>query len=101
MAVGKANSLLCKESILIGCQKNAELVLVYVPLSACRDDLGRRFNDAVVKYSCVYAWCFAQGEIHSPRTLTNLDTCRERSASVSTCTITNAGTAEAEIYYKA
>lgn len=64
--VGGANALLWEEDVLIGCESNAELLVVRVPLSGCVEHLGPRFEPALKKYSCAYVCGLAQRPPEEP-----------------------------------
>uniref|UniRef100_A0AAV2M8D6 TIR domain-containing protein n=1 Tax=Knipowitschia caucasica TaxID=637954 RepID=A0AAV2M8D6_KNICA len=59
-AVGQANSLLYEQNVLIGAQSNSKLLLVYVSVERCRQELSGHDQDqevfykAIQKYSCDY-----------------------------------------------
>ncbi|KAK7916073.1 hypothetical protein WMY93_011834 [Mugilogobius chulae] len=66
-AVGQANTLLFEEHILLGAQSNSKLLLVYVSVESCRQELCALsedqdfFHAAIQEYSCEYTCSLAKG----------------------------------------
>ncbi|XP_072308925.1 uncharacterized protein [Eucyclogobius newberryi] len=65
-AIGLANSLLFEEHVLMGSQGNYKLLLVYVSVEDCRQELCAQYQDqeffhkAILEYSCEYTRCLAK-----------------------------------------
>ncbi|KAJ0023462.1 hypothetical protein NQD34_003361 [Periophthalmus magnuspinnatus] len=65
-AIGQANSILFEEHVLIGSQSPSKLLLVYVSVEGCREELSALsqdqdfFHTAIVEHSCGYTCCLAK-----------------------------------------
>ncbi|KAK7915963.1 hypothetical protein WMY93_011724 [Mugilogobius chulae] len=65
-AIGQANSLLCEEHVLVGSQDQSKLLLVYVSVEGCRQELCAQsedqdlFHTVILQYSCGYACCLVK-----------------------------------------
>ncbi|KAK7915962.1 hypothetical protein WMY93_011723 [Mugilogobius chulae] len=70
-AVGQANSLLFEEHILLGAKTNSKLLLVYVSVEGCRQELCDSFQTAILQYSCGYAWSLAKRYFPFPTSSTS------------------------------
>lgn len=69
-AVGQANIILSEEKVLMGCQSNSKIFLVYVCLDGCKQEFSETFFDqvnpedmfkrALLFFSPGYACCLAK-----------------------------------------
>ncbi|KAG7522256.1 hypothetical protein JOB18_017503 [Solea senegalensis] len=77
-AVGQANTALSKEKVLIGCQSNSKLYLVYVSLEGCKQEVAKTFSDedgnaddmfqrALIFFSSGYACSLAKRHFPFPQ----------------------------------
>ncbi|XP_061679669.1 uncharacterized protein LOC133502654 [Syngnathoides biaculeatus] len=76
-AVGRANAILCKENLLMGCRSNSIMYLVYVSLEGCKAEFavtfehlantGDLFNLALVVFSSDYACSLAKRHFPFPQ----------------------------------
>ncbi|XP_041851909.1 uncharacterized protein LOC121646891 isoform X2 [Melanotaenia boesemani] len=76
-AIGKANTLLSAEKVLMGCQSNSKIHLVYVSLDGCKQEFGETFRDHVSAeemfqralhfFSSGYACCLAKRHFPFPQ----------------------------------
>ncbi|XP_019748875.1 uncharacterized protein LOC109529833 [Hippocampus comes] len=75
-AAGQANVILCEEKILMGCQSNSKVYMVYVSLSACQREFVELFSEranaeslfqrALLYFSSGYACCLAKRSFPFP-----------------------------------
>ncbi|XP_073328941.1 uncharacterized protein [Pagrus major] len=69
-AIGQANKLLSEEKVLMGCQSNSKIYLVYVSLDGCKHEFAQAFSEqdvaedmferALIFFSSGYACCLAK-----------------------------------------
>ncbi len=69
-ATGQANTILCEEKVLMGCQSNSKIYLVYVSLDGCKHEFAETFSEqvaaedmfqrALIFFSSGYACCLAK-----------------------------------------
>ncbi|XP_034031907.1 uncharacterized protein LOC117515454 [Thalassophryne amazonica] len=75
--VGQANTILSEEKVLMGCQSNSKLYLVYVALDGCRKEFAETFpgqscaeemfQRALVFFSSGYACCLSKRHFPFPQ----------------------------------
>ncbi|XP_051918107.1 uncharacterized protein LOC127598338 [Hippocampus zosterae] len=75
-AAGQANVILCEENILMGCQSNSKVYMVYVSLSVCQREFVELFSErasaeslfqrALLYFSSGYACCLAKRSFPFP-----------------------------------
>lgn len=76
-AIGKANMILSTEKVLMGCQSNSKIHLVYVSLVDCKQEFGETFGEhvgaeemfqrALLFFSSGYACCLAKRHFPFPQ----------------------------------
>ncbi|XP_076589851.1 uncharacterized protein LOC143322504 [Chaetodon auriga] len=76
-AVGRANTILSEEKVLMGCRSNLKIYLVYVSLDGCRREFAETFSEQVVAedmfqralmfFSSGYACCLAKRHFPFPQ----------------------------------
>ena len=76
-AIGKANAILSEEKVLMGCQSNSKIFLVYVSLDGCKHEFAETFSEqvgakdifqgAINFFSPGYACCLAKRHFPFPK----------------------------------
>ena len=76
-AIGQANKLLSEEKVLMGCQSNSKIYLVYVSLDGCKHEFAGTFSEqdaaeemferALIFFSSGYACCLAKRHFPFPQ----------------------------------
>lgn len=76
-AIGQANTILSEEKVLMGCQSNSKIYLVYVSLDGCKHEFAESFSEQVVAedmfqraliyFSSGYACCLAKRHFPFPQ----------------------------------
>ncbi|XP_036963337.1 uncharacterized protein LOC119024545 [Acanthopagrus latus] len=76
-AIGQANKLLSEEKVLMGCQSNSKIYLVYVSLDGCKREFAGTFSEqdaaeemferALIFFSSGYACCLAKRHFPFPQ----------------------------------
>ena len=80
-AVGQANKRLSEEKVLMGCQSNSKIFLVYVSLDGCKHEFAGTFSEqdvaeemferALIFFSSGYTCCLAKRHFPFPRPSSN------------------------------
>ncbi|XP_044049239.1 uncharacterized protein LOC122874850 [Siniperca chuatsi] len=75
-ALGQANTILSEEKVLMGCQSNSKIYLVYVSLDGCKQEFAETFSEqagaedmfqrALIFFSSGYACCLAKRHFPFP-----------------------------------